>query len=213
VTAHRVPIILAAARNNVPAVSNSTTFARDGGLLSYGADAVDRATGGSDGNSAPSISASGGGCPGRWPTAARRENAPGTSTGASGGIVTSDLTPGPTRQQGSTSQPPSLKVAIADRGEPALQFENATAGLHWARQRGGVAGGGRGQRSTIPVIGFLSAQCPTGGGRGGSAAATGALAPLTNLQLRLFLQGTPDTCARHKFFISFYRVFYLGMKS
>src|SRR6516165_356221 len=39
--AHRVPIILAAARNNVPAVYNASSFARDGGLLSYGADAVD----------------------------------------------------------------------------------------------------------------------------------------------------------------------------
>jgi putative ABC transport system substrate-binding protein len=39
--AHRVPIILAAARNNVPAVSNQSDFARDGGLLSYGADFVD----------------------------------------------------------------------------------------------------------------------------------------------------------------------------
>jgi len=32
--AHRVPIILAAARNNVPAVYNASSFARDGGLLS-----------------------------------------------------------------------------------------------------------------------------------------------------------------------------------
>ena len=39
--AHRVLIILAAARNNVPAVSSVTTFARDGGLLSYGVDLVD----------------------------------------------------------------------------------------------------------------------------------------------------------------------------
>ena len=38
---HRVPIILAAARNNVPAVYNQSAFARDGGLLSYGVDAVD----------------------------------------------------------------------------------------------------------------------------------------------------------------------------
>ena len=38
--AHRAPIILAAARNNVPAVSG-LAFARDGGLLSYGADLVD----------------------------------------------------------------------------------------------------------------------------------------------------------------------------
>ena len=39
--AHRVPIILAAARYNVPAVSWASTFARDGGLLSYGVDPVD----------------------------------------------------------------------------------------------------------------------------------------------------------------------------
>jgi putative ABC transport system substrate-binding protein len=32
---------LAAARNNVPAVYNRSDFARDGGLLSYGADRVD----------------------------------------------------------------------------------------------------------------------------------------------------------------------------
>jgi putative tryptophan/tyrosine transport system substrate-binding protein len=38
---HRVPIILAAARNNVPAVYYGSTFARDGGLLSYGIDQVD----------------------------------------------------------------------------------------------------------------------------------------------------------------------------
>jgi putative ABC transport system substrate-binding protein len=38
---HRVPIILAAARNNVPAVSWASTFARDGGLLSYGVNQVD----------------------------------------------------------------------------------------------------------------------------------------------------------------------------
>jgi len=38
---HRAPIISAAARNNVPAVYPLSTFARDGGLLSYGADAVD----------------------------------------------------------------------------------------------------------------------------------------------------------------------------
>jgi putative ABC transport system substrate-binding protein len=37
---HRVPIISAAARNNIPAVWVSY-FARDGGLLSYGADGVD----------------------------------------------------------------------------------------------------------------------------------------------------------------------------
>jgi putative ABC transport system substrate-binding protein len=39
--AHRAAIIAAAARNNVPAVYNFSTFARDGGLLSYGADRVD----------------------------------------------------------------------------------------------------------------------------------------------------------------------------
>jgi putative ABC transport system substrate-binding protein len=39
--AHRAPIILAAARNNVPAVYNFSVFARDGGLLSYGPDPVD----------------------------------------------------------------------------------------------------------------------------------------------------------------------------
>jgi putative ABC transport system substrate-binding protein len=39
--AQKVPIILAAARNNVPAVYNLSDYARNGGLLSYGADAVD----------------------------------------------------------------------------------------------------------------------------------------------------------------------------
>ena len=39
--AHRVPIILAAARDNVPAVYGFSYFAREGGLLSYGADPVD----------------------------------------------------------------------------------------------------------------------------------------------------------------------------
>jgi len=39
--AHRVPIISAAARNNVPAVYWLSAFPRDGGLLSYGADLVD----------------------------------------------------------------------------------------------------------------------------------------------------------------------------
>jgi putative ABC transport system substrate-binding protein len=39
--AHRVPIILAVARNNVPAVYFLPTFGRDGGLLSYGPDVVD----------------------------------------------------------------------------------------------------------------------------------------------------------------------------
>jgi putative ABC transport system substrate-binding protein len=39
--AHRVPIILAAARNNVPVVYNDSFFVRDDGLLSYGVDRVD----------------------------------------------------------------------------------------------------------------------------------------------------------------------------
>jgi putative ABC transport system substrate-binding protein len=39
--AHRAPIILAASRNNVPAVYTSTYWARDGGLLSYGVDNLD----------------------------------------------------------------------------------------------------------------------------------------------------------------------------
>jgi putative ABC transport system substrate-binding protein len=38
---HRVPIISAAARNNVPAVYDESNFARDGGLLSYGVDPID----------------------------------------------------------------------------------------------------------------------------------------------------------------------------
>jgi len=38
---HRAPIILAAARNNVPAVYWQSLFARDGGLLSYGPDPID----------------------------------------------------------------------------------------------------------------------------------------------------------------------------
>jgi putative ABC transport system substrate-binding protein len=40
-TAHRAPIILAAARNNVPAVYSLSDFARENGLLSYGVDRVD----------------------------------------------------------------------------------------------------------------------------------------------------------------------------
>jgi putative ABC transport system substrate-binding protein len=40
--AHRTSIILAAARNNVPAVYSQSAFVRDGGLLSYGPDPVDR---------------------------------------------------------------------------------------------------------------------------------------------------------------------------
>jgi putative tryptophan/tyrosine transport system substrate-binding protein len=39
--AHRAPLILATARNNVPAVYWQSDFARDGGLLYYGADQVD----------------------------------------------------------------------------------------------------------------------------------------------------------------------------
>src|SRR6516225_7542676 len=38
---HRAPIILAAARNNVPAVYGVSDFVKDGGLLSYGIDLVD----------------------------------------------------------------------------------------------------------------------------------------------------------------------------
>jgi putative ABC transport system substrate-binding protein len=38
---HRAPIILAAARNNLPAVYGFSSLARDGGLLSYGVDGVD----------------------------------------------------------------------------------------------------------------------------------------------------------------------------
>jgi putative tryptophan/tyrosine transport system substrate-binding protein len=40
-TMHRAPIILAAARNNIPAVYAFSYYARDGGLLSYGVDLVD----------------------------------------------------------------------------------------------------------------------------------------------------------------------------
>ena len=39
--AHRAPIISAAARSKVPAVYSQSAFAREGGLLSYGADLVD----------------------------------------------------------------------------------------------------------------------------------------------------------------------------
>jgi putative ABC transport system substrate-binding protein len=39
--AHRSLIILAAARNNVPAIYSQSFFAREGGLLSYGVDVVD----------------------------------------------------------------------------------------------------------------------------------------------------------------------------
>ncbi len=38
---HRATVILAAARNNVPAVYSPSVFARDGGLLSYGVDQLD----------------------------------------------------------------------------------------------------------------------------------------------------------------------------
>jgi len=41
VVGHRVPIILAAARNNVPVVYVLSEFVRDGGLLSYAPDPVD----------------------------------------------------------------------------------------------------------------------------------------------------------------------------
>jgi putative ABC transport system substrate-binding protein len=41
VVAHRTPIILAAARNNVPAVYIASDFVKDGGLLSYAPDGVD----------------------------------------------------------------------------------------------------------------------------------------------------------------------------
>jgi putative ABC transport system substrate-binding protein len=41
VNAHRAPIILAAARNSVPAIYYQSPFARDGGLFSYGPDLVD----------------------------------------------------------------------------------------------------------------------------------------------------------------------------
>jgi putative tryptophan/tyrosine transport system substrate-binding protein len=41
IVAHRAPIILTAARNNIPAVYSLSAFARDGGLLSFGTDQVD----------------------------------------------------------------------------------------------------------------------------------------------------------------------------
>src|SRR5262249_28955205 len=41
ITQHRAQIISLAARNNVPTVSNDDIFARDGGLLSYGANIAD----------------------------------------------------------------------------------------------------------------------------------------------------------------------------
>ena len=39
--APRAPVILAATRNNVPAVYSLSEAARDGGLLSYGSDRLD----------------------------------------------------------------------------------------------------------------------------------------------------------------------------
>jgi putative ABC transport system substrate-binding protein len=41
-TAHRAPLILTAARNNLPAVYAQSYYVRDGGLLSYGVDQADR---------------------------------------------------------------------------------------------------------------------------------------------------------------------------
>jgi putative ABC transport system substrate-binding protein len=38
---HHMPVILAAARNNVPTVYGFSYYAREGGLLSYGIDPVD----------------------------------------------------------------------------------------------------------------------------------------------------------------------------
>jgi putative ABC transport system substrate-binding protein len=40
-SAHRAPIILAAAQNNLPAVYSRSFFVKDGGLFSYGVDPVD----------------------------------------------------------------------------------------------------------------------------------------------------------------------------
>jgi putative ABC transport system substrate-binding protein len=40
-TAHRAPLIMAAARNKVPAVYPNPAYPRDGGLLSYGPDQID----------------------------------------------------------------------------------------------------------------------------------------------------------------------------
>ena len=40
-SAHRASVILAATRNNIPAVCYQSAFAREGGLLSYGPDVVD----------------------------------------------------------------------------------------------------------------------------------------------------------------------------
>jgi putative tryptophan/tyrosine transport system substrate-binding protein len=41
ISGHRVPIISAAARNNVPAVYQQSVFVREGGLLSYGSDLLE----------------------------------------------------------------------------------------------------------------------------------------------------------------------------
>jgi putative ABC transport system substrate-binding protein len=41
VVEHRAPIVMAAARNNVPAVYGASVSVREGGLLYYGADLVD----------------------------------------------------------------------------------------------------------------------------------------------------------------------------
>jgi putative ABC transport system substrate-binding protein len=41
INVHRAPIISVAARNNIPAVYPQSFYAREGGLLSYGADGVD----------------------------------------------------------------------------------------------------------------------------------------------------------------------------
>ena len=41
IAAHRASVILAAARNNIPAVYWISNFAREGGLLSYGVDLPD----------------------------------------------------------------------------------------------------------------------------------------------------------------------------
>ena len=66
---HRVPIISAAARNNVPAVYFRSEFVRGGGLLSYGPDPVDMrastasaTTGSSAANPAPATSRASASC-------------------------------------------------------------------------------------------------------------------------------------------------------
>jgi hypothetical protein len=40
--AHRAPVIFAAARNNVPAVYTNSVLAREGGLLAYGVDRINK---------------------------------------------------------------------------------------------------------------------------------------------------------------------------